>query len=283
MKPSKWLLDHANNVASQNGEDGIIAKILDVLGVSSGWCVEFGAWDGKHLSNTHNLVANRGFSAVLIEGSAARFGDLQATFRGNPRVVALNRYVGFTPADGLDAILAATPIPHDFELLSIDIDGNDYHVWKAVTRYRPKVVVIEYNPTIPSAVQFVQPADMRVNQGTSILSMTQLAREKGYELVSATAHNCLFVTKELFPLFGITDNSVLAIRPDESLVTYIFNGFDGTVFVRGYGRLEWHKVPYVESKLQQVPRWLRQFPDTYGPVLRVIAKHYRSLKKRRWL
>lgn len=283
MKPSKWLLDHANNVASQNGEDGIIAKILDVLGVSSGWCVEFGAWDGKHLSNTHNLVANRGFSAVLIEGSAARFGDLQATFRGNPRVIALNRYVGFTPADGLDAILAATPIPHDFELLSIDIDGNDYHVWKAVTRYRPKVVVIEYNPTIPSAVQFVQPADMRVNQGTSILSMTQLAREKGYELVSATAHNCLFVTKELFPLFGITDNSVLAIRPDESLVTYIFNGFDGTVFVRGYGRLEWHKVPYVESKLQQVPRWLRQFPDTYGPVLRVIAKHYRSLKKRRWL
>jgi hypothetical protein len=283
MKPSKWLLDHASNVSSQNGEDGIIAKILDVLGVSGGWCVEFGAWDGKHLSNTHNLIANRGFSAVLIEGSAARFGDLQATFHGNPRVISLNRYVGFTPADGLDAILAATPIPHDFELLSIDIDGNDYHVWKAVTRYRPKVVVIEYNPTIPSAVQFVQPADMRVNQGTSILSMTQLAREKGYELVSATVHNCLFVTKELFPLFGISDNSVTAIRPDESLVTYIFNGFDGTVFVRGCGRLEWHKVPYVESKLQQVPRWLRRFPDTYGPVMRVIAKHYRSLKKRRWL
>jgi hypothetical protein len=283
MHDNKWLLEFASDVHSQNGEDGILAKILDVIGAADGWCVEFGAWDGRHLSNTYNLLANRGFSGVLIEGSPSRFRDLQAAFRDNPRVFTLNKYVGFTAADGLDAILAETPISQDFEVLSIDIDGNDYHVWKAVTRYRPKVVVIEYNPTIPSPVEFVQAADMSVNQGTSMLSMTLLARDKGYELVSATTHNCLFVTKELFPLFGIADNSVAAIRPDESLVTYIFNGFDGTVFVRGYGKLEWHKVPYLESKLQQMPRWLRRFPDTYGPFMRVIAKHYRSFKKRRWL
>jgi hypothetical protein len=283
MHDNKWLLEFASDVHSQNGEDGILAKILEVIGAADGWCVEFGAWDGRHLSNTYNLLANRGFSGVLIEGSRSRFRNLQAAFRDNPRVFTLNRYVGFTAADGLDAILAETPISQDFEVLSIDIDGNDYHVWKAVTRYRPKVVVIEYNPTIPSPVEFVQPADMSVNQGTSMLSMTLLARDKGYELVSATTHNCLFVTKELFPLFGIADNSVAAIRPDESLVTYIFNGFDGTVFVRGYGKLEWHKVPYLESRLQQMPRWLRRFPDTYGPFMRVIAKHYRTLKKRRWL
>jgi hypothetical protein len=278
---SKWLLEFATNVHSQKGEDGIIAKILEVIGSTRGWCVEFGAWDGEHLSNTYNLIANHGFSAVLIEGSAERFKVLVDRFRANPRVVPLNAFVGFTAQDGLDAILPATPIPLDFDVLSIDIDGNDYHAWKAVRRYRPKLVVIEFNPTIPSAVEFVQKADMSVNHGSSIFSLSLLAKEKGYELVSATDYNCFFVAKELFPLFDIADNSVQAIRPNEDLVSYIFNGFDGTVFVRGYRKVEWHGVPYVESRMQHIPRLLRRFPDTYGPVMKRIAKYYRSIKKRR--
>lgn len=278
---NKWLLTFAGNVHSQKGEDGIIAKILEVLGSTRGWCVEFGAWDGEHLSNTYNLIANRGFSAVLIEGSADRFGVLVDRFRDNTKVIPLNAFVGFTANDGLDTILAATEIPVDFDVLSIDIDGNDYHAWKAVGRYRPKLVVIEFNPTIPSAVEFVQRADMSVNHGSSILSMSLLAKDKGYELISATDYNCFFVAKEYFPLFDIEDNSVQAIRPNEELVSYIFNGFDGTVFVRGYRKVEWHGVPYLESRMQHIPRLLRRFPDTYGPVMRRVAKYYRSITKRR--
>lgn len=277
---SKWLLKFAHNVHSQKGEDGIIAKALEVMGVNQGWCVEFGAWDGEHLSNTYNLIANQGFSAVLIEGSMDRFRVLAEKFRNNPKVTAINAFVGFTADDGLDKILAATAAPLDFDVLSIDIDGNDYHAWKAVSRYRPKLVVIEFNPTIPSVLEFVQKADMSVNHGSSILSLSLLAKEKGYELVSATDYNCFFVPKEYFPLFNIEDNSVRAIRPNEELVSYIFNGFDGTVFVRGYGRVEWHGVPYIESRMQHVPRLFRRFPDTYGPVMKVLAKYYRSLKKR---
>jgi len=166
----QWLFRHARNVHSQKGEDGIIEKILEVLGTKQGWCVEFGAWDGEYLSNTYNLIANHGFSAVLIEGSAERVGVMTERFRANAKVIPVHAFVGFTPDDGLDKILAATPIPSDFDVLSIDIDGNDYHAWKAVSRYRPKLVVIEFNPTIPSAVEFVQPADMSINQGSSLLS-----------------------------------------------------------------------------------------------------------------
>jgi hypothetical protein len=277
---NRWLLDHAADVTSQNGEDGIIAKVLEVLGEPRGWCVEFGAWDGRYLSNTYNLIANKGFSAVMIEGSARRCRDLQATFKDNPRVLALNAFVGFTADDGLDAILSRTPIPVDFDVLSIDIDGNDYHVWNAVTRYQPRVVVIEYNPTVPTAVDFVQPADMSINQGASITAQVRLAKQKGYELVSATTHNCVFVRADLYPRFDIVDNSVAALRADESMVTYIFNGFDGTVFVRGAGKLGWHGIPYRESRMQLVARPFRRFPDTFGPIMKVLAKHYRSLKKR---
>ena len=277
---NRWLLEHAANVTSQNGEDGIIAKILEVIGTPCGWCVEFGAWDGRYLSNTHNLIANRGFFAVMIEGSAKRFRDLEAAFKGNSKVYPVNAFVGFTEADGLDAILARTPIPEDFDVLSIDIYGNDYHFLNAVTRYRPRVVVIEYNPTIPTAIDFVQPPDLSINQGASITALNRLAAQKGYELVAVTTHNCLFVRRDYFAAFGIENNAVASLRADESMVTYIFNGFDGTVFIRGYGALGWHGVPYREKRMQLIARTFRRFPDTLGPVMKVLAKHYRSLKKR---
>ena len=279
-KSNQWLLEHAADVNSQNGEDGIIAKILEVIGQPIGWCVEFGAWDGSHLSNTYDLISSRGFSAVLIEGSERRFRDLKNRFANNPKVLPINGFVGFSATDNLDTILAKTSIPEEFDVLSIDIDGNDYHIWKATTRYRPRVVVIEYNPTIPTAVDFVQPADLNVNQGSSLSATTRLAREKGYELVAATVANALFVRKEYFAAFGIEDNSPAALRSDESLVTYLFNGMDGTVFIRGYGKLGWHGIPYREKRMQLVARPFRRFPDTLGPVMRKLSRVYRSLRKR---
>ena len=171
---NKWLLDHAANKNSQFGEDGIIAKILDVIGEPTHWCVEFGAWDGRHLSNTYDLISSKDYSAVLIEGSESRHRELAARFKDNANVHAMHAFVGFGTNDGLDTLLAETEIPQDFDLLSIDIDGNDYRAWKAVSHYRPRVVVIEYNPTVPSSVEFIQAADMSVNQGCSILSLKKL-------------------------------------------------------------------------------------------------------------
>jgi len=278
IRANQWLNEFAKDIHSQAGEDGIIEKVLEVVSDNDHWCVEFGAWDGIHLSNTYNLIANREYSAVLIEGDRKRFRQLHKNFRGNGRVKPVNAFVGFEEDNGLDSLLQATEIPVDFDLLSIDIDGNDYHVWAAVKHYSPKVVVIEYNPTIPNPVEFVQARDMCITQGSSILSICKLAKEKGYELVAATTLSGIFVDSKYFALFRIEDNSVDAIRSEQPLVTYIFNGYDGTVFVRGCGRLGWHSIPYKETRLQQVPRWLRQYPGNYGIVKRGLAKVYRRLR-----
>jgi hypothetical protein len=278
---NSWLLDHASIRNSQYGEDGIIEKIIEVMGDSIGWCVEFGAWDGRHLSNTFDLIANRGFGAVLIEASDERFEVLSKNYADNPKVHPVCAFVGFTADDGLDSILAKTSIPLEFDFLSIDIDGNDYHVWDAVTVYRPRCVVIEYNPTIPSSIEFVQPPDMKINQGSSALSLKKLGQKKDYELVSMTDGNCIFVRSELFELFGINDNSIEAMRPNENEVTYLFSGFDGTVFLRGSRKLPWIGFPILEKDVQVVPRWLRQFPSNYGPIKKFVSRPYRSLKKRR--
>src|ERR1700730_6767714 len=132
------------NVHSQNGEDGVIREILRRLQITddaSRWCVEFGAWGGVYLSNTFALV-EKGWNAVFIEGDAQKFQDLLATAAKHPRIVPLNTFVSRnkTDPDCLGRLLERTPIPRDFELLSIDIDSYDLEVWESLSYYRPKIV-----------------------------------------------------------------------------------------------------------------------------------------------
>lgn len=278
--PSSSLIGFSRNITSQFGEDGIIERVLELIKDHNGWCVEFGSWDGKHCSNTFNLIHNKSYSAVLIEGDPDRFLDLSNAYADNKKVIPINAFVGFDQANSLDVLLTRTRVPVDFDLLSIDIDGNDYHVWQKLENYKPKIVIIEYNPTIPNTVEFVQKRDMRVAHGSSLLSITKLANVKSYELVCVTEANAIFVDSEYFDLFEIVDNSLEALRKDESLVTHLFCGYDGTVFVRGCGRLPWQKLSYKESKMQQLPKWLRHAPGNESRLKKKLGRLYRKLRER---
>ncbi|MFH2069017.1 MAG: hypothetical protein ABII89_06110 [Candidatus Omnitrophota bacterium] len=145
---SAWLLEHKRDVYSQSGEDGIIETILGIIPQNDKWCVEFGAGYGLLLSNTRHLIESKGYSAVLIEADKKKFGGLQRNYANRSNIILINKFVGFTKDDNLDRILSAAPVPYDFDLLSIDIDGNDYHARKAISKYRPKIIVVEFNPTI---------------------------------------------------------------------------------------------------------------------------------------
>jgi hypothetical protein len=269
-KSPAWLSELESNVHSQCGEDGVIQEVLHRLPDHDKWCVEFGAWDGEYLSNTCNLIDKQDYSAVLIEGSAQRCKDLRKRHGANPKVIGINQFVGFTPPNTLDDILSQTPIPVDFDFLSIDIDGNDYHVWKAVSRYRPKVVCVEFNPTIPTEVRFVQPADPAVSQGSSVLSLVELGKEKGYEVVWIGKVNALFVRSEYYPRFEIDDNRPAVLRTQLMAVTYIFSAYDGTVFLAGRKALIWHGLPMRESAVQQLPKFLRKCLGNYRAIHWVV-------------
>lgn len=273
-----WLLNFKRDVYSQTGEDGIIEKILDVLPQKNNWCVEFGAWDGLHLTNTRNLIISKGYSAVLIESDEKKFRDLQRNYFGNSSVYPVKKFVGFSEVDNLDNILCTTPCPYDFDLLSIDVDGNDFHIWKAISKYKPKVVVIEYNPTIPTNIRFAQPANPAINQGASLLSLVELGKDKDYELVSVLPWNAFFVRKEYYPLFQIESNDPEILRTNLDYITYLFSGYDGRIFLRGSCRLLWHDIDLIESKLQYLPRVIRKYPGNYSLLKQYILKLYRQLK-----
>lgn len=283
-KTATWLSNHRARTYSQSGEDGIIGKILETLPERDYWCVEFGALDGASLSNTRNLIEHEGYSAVLIEGSNARFKELESNYLHTEEVTTVNRFVGLGVHDNLDQILAETSIPVDFDFLSIDIDGNDYHVWKASSRYAPKAVCIEFNHTIPNEVKFVQPADPKITQGSSLSALVDLGKAKGYELVCVEGVNAFFVKSQYFPLFDIEDNSVATLRVDMSAITYLFVGYDGTIFLYGQKTMPWHcKLPLRASSMQRLPKFLRKFSDSYNTFERLAFAVYLLLSSPRTL
>lgn len=276
------LNQHRADTFSQFGEDGLIRFALDTLSGAgaqlTGWSVEFGAWDAVRFSNTRNLIDHHGYTGVFIEPDRDRFRDLVLGSAGNDRIVPICAMVGFTPGDSLDTILAGTECPERFDVLSIDIDGNDYHAWSAIQSYRPRLVIIEFNPTIPNSIEFVQKAGPDIMQGASLAAITRLANDKGYELIATTTINALFVERDSAPLFGLPDHSPAALHTDTSMLTYLFHGYDGTVFVGGHASLIWHKLPITASRCQQLPNALRAFPRQYGPVRRAILKTLQKIR-----
>jgi hypothetical protein len=264
------LEDHREDVHSQFGEDGMIRKAFEVLADGSRWCVELGAWDGRYFSNTHRLMVEDGWSGVFIEADPERFRDLQATYGANERAVCLNAYARFSGSDTLDDLLASTEVPEDFDLLSLDVDGNDFHLWSSLTRFRPRLVVVEFNATFPNDVDWAQAADPDVHHGSSLAAFVRLGREKGYELLATSDFNAFFVRRDLFDRFGIADNSIDAIHTNRAYQTRVFQLFDGTVQWEGCTRLIWQDVQLRSERLQPIPRRLRYLPGT-EPSPRVVT------------
>jgi hypothetical protein len=176
---------------SQNGEDGIIHAIFAMIETTNRFYVEFGVEDGIEC-NTHALL-KQGWSGLLLDGS---HDD-----------ASLNLHRAFITAENIESLFAAHGVPASFDLLSIDIDGNDYWVWKAITRFRPRVVVIEYNGCLPCEPPVTVPYrpdfawDKTDYYGASLSALAVLGKEKGYTLIGTDRNgvNAFFVLDELIP------------------------------------------------------------------------------------
>ena len=194
-----WRADleaHAASVHSQGGEDGVLLRLFERIGTRHRAFVEFGAWDGFHWSNTANLRVNHGWTGLLMEGSDRADGTLVRRER--------------VDAENVESLFERYGVPVDFDLLSIDIDGNDYWVWRALERYRPRVVIVEYNVFFPPDVAktIAYDADHEWDKerhglyhGASLAAFEKLAREKGYALVWTEPYcpNAVFVCERELP------------------------------------------------------------------------------------
>jgi len=272
------LLSSTRDITSEHGEDGIIEKIFEIIGEESKWCVDLGALNGVHGSNVWHLIKECGWSGVLIEADQTYFEKLQQEYAGIKNVHCVNAFVSFEGESSLDTLFAGTSLPKTFDLFSLDIDGNEYHLWDSLVGYRPRMMIVEFNPTIPNDVSFIQPRDMAIFQGSSLRALVELGKRKGYELVATNEVNAFFVLKELFPKFGIVDNSIDVLHTDHQYETKLFQLYDGTLKISGYSKLLWHNLPIDEEKLQVFPRRKRVYPATISPSPLVRTAKYLARK-----
>jgi len=222
------LTDYSSDVTSQAGEDGMLAELLSRAEISGGWCVELGAWDGKQLSNTWRLWHEQGWHAVLIEGDATRARELARSTTGIDRVEVFEGYAAAGTDMSLDAIFARSAMPKVFDVLSLDVDGDDYHLWEDLDRYRPRIVIVEYNSSFPPEIDFVQEPGQYI--GTSALALARLGQKKGYVVAGLNAVNLFMVDGSMAPLLEGLETD-LATLFDRAWLPVVYSDFAGRHYI----------------------------------------------------
>ena len=186
-KRSDGLLACGFKAYSQHDEDGIIQEIFRRIGTTNKVFVEFGCGSGLENDTLYLLLS--GWSGVWMDGSQGNLESLRSLHNAALKRGSLKAEQCMVTAENVDETLFRLCATKTIDLLSIDIDGNDYWVWKAIESVTPRVVVVEYNATFRPPVRVVQEyrPDACWNgtnfYGASLKALEQLASSKGYELV----------------------------------------------------------------------------------------------------
>jgi ABC-type polysaccharide/polyol phosphate transport system ATPase subunit len=193
---------YEQHIRSQFGEDGILEEILKRIGTTNRHFVELSARIIKDGGNCTHLAMDNRWTGLFVETEPDQLGVLESQFKDRSDIRCSHAEV--TP-ENVEALLSNSGVPSEFDVLSIDLDGNDYWVWAAVENWRPRIVVIEYNASHPPSKRWVMKEDREYRWngtsyfGASLASLTALAKRKGYVLVGTTSLgvNAFFVAEEL--------------------------------------------------------------------------------------
>jgi hypothetical protein len=189
------MKEYEKKIHSQNGEDGIIEHIFNTIGTTNKIAVEFGvsAGGGGTQTNTR-LLAEQGWSTFWYDIEPAKNLPPNCNFT-----------VKMLTPDNIVGAFQEKNIPIDFDLLSIDVDGNDYHLRDALKNYKPRVCIMEYNGYFTGSAEYVMAFDNNYrwkgqrNFGASLKSYTLQANQVGYDLVYCDSRgvNAFFIRKDI--------------------------------------------------------------------------------------
>ena len=199
----KSLIPFGDKVYSQSDEDGIIREIFNRIGVTNKTFIEFGIGNGLE-NNTLSLLFDD-WQGLWIDASSRSIRKIQKHFAKIIDSGQLKTVQSFITRGNINQLISSNLESHEVDLLSIDIDGNDYHILDAITCITPRVIVIEYNAKFTPPILYCMEYD-EIHawekddcHGASLKFLETHLRKKDYYLVGCNLSgvNAFFVRKEL--------------------------------------------------------------------------------------
>ena len=201
------IADTGYRVFSQYEEDGKLLFILAIIGMQNKNFIEIGSDDGIN-SNCANLALNFGYHGLFLDGNpnAIKRGRKFYAKYPHPWMEAPIFTCDLVKRENINQLIKDAKLKGDIDVLSIDIDGNDYWIWDAITEVSPNIVIIEThielgmrNIVVPYDPNYVFPGKHPIYHGASPIAMVNLAKKKGYRLVGANdlGFNFIFVKNGL--------------------------------------------------------------------------------------
>lgn len=193
------------SVFSQFGDDGIIQWLIHRLPGIRHTFVEFGVQDYRE-ANTRFLLVNDNWSGLVMDSSSRNI----KVIKRDPIswLYDLQSECTFVTAENIDQLLINHGPQGELGILHIDIDGNDYWVWRSVTAVRPAIVIMEYNSVFGADRAITIPYDPKFSRGgrisnlyfgASLPALCDLAKSKGYDFIGSNTagNNAYFVRSDL--------------------------------------------------------------------------------------
>ena len=220
-RPLPPVAETGFRVFSEVDEDGVILFLLACAGLDRGRFVDIGAGDCVTASNCANLAFNLGFHGLFIDGDRARIDAGRRLYANHPdtRTHPPQTLHSFITRENVDDTVAGAGFSGEIDVLSIDIDGNDYWIWEAISCVEPRIVVIETHPEYrhedvcaPYRADFDwRQADPDEPVGASPAAMKRLGEQLGYRLVGGNrfGFNACFLrddlATDLVPAIGVEE------------------------------------------------------------------------------
>jgi hypothetical protein len=230
---------------SQNGEDGILLYLFALLGAPTKRCAEICAGAGSEC-NSANLIINQGWRGLLVDGDENLVQSAREFYRSNRSTSWFPPYIvhAWVTAENVDQLVEERGFVGDIDLLSLDLDGIDYWIWKAMESVNPRVVLAEYNwtwgpiesKTVPYKADFTMSADLHF--GASLAALTKLARSKGLRLVGTQrwGFNAFFVRE------GVGEDLLPEVSPEACFETPVMRMVRRSSLLEELAAHEWVTV-----------------------------------------
>jgi len=261
-KKNKNLKAYEFCIFSQWGEDGMIQQLIKSIEIKNKTFIEFGVENFKE-SNCRFLLMKDNWKGFVIDGSAQNIADLKNAdfyWRNNLEAIA-----AFITKDNINSLLEKSGFDEDLGILSIDLDGNDYYILEAITFFKPRILIVEFNAVFGAERKISIPYQADFNRtkahysnlycGASLAAITFLAAKKGYTLVgtNSASVNAFYVRNDVW------NNQLESLTAEEAFTPSHFrdsrdeNG--KPTYISGNSRLELIKglpVYNVETQLLEL-------------------------------